>query len=198
MNPWIVAFLSICFSTALTAQISLPRLGFAQDRAACLRPVHGVLGSFVIGEPVARDVVSFGTDNTLLVIKTADHLIAFDAGLNETWRRTAPAGPAQIYFDKVGSAWTAFFPDAEETWRWNGQDVDVERSASNALSRPATIEGDEVVVSGSRVRIRLPEPIVSVQQMGRGLLLLKASERSYALQTDAGEERLYRLPEVTQ
>ena len=58
--------------------ISPPRAGYIRDDAGGLRPVYGVAGSFVLGDPIASGVISAAFSGRLGLAKTAGTLYAFD------------------------------------------------------------------------------------------------------------------------
>ena len=64
----------------LLAQYGLapPLAGFVRDGAGALRPVYGVPGNFVSGEPVARGVEAAIFDGQAGLAKTRDAVYAFD------------------------------------------------------------------------------------------------------------------------
>jgi hypothetical protein len=58
--------------------IKPPLAGFARDRAGALRPVYGVTGSLILGEPIAQGVVAAIFDGLAGLAKTRDGVYAFD------------------------------------------------------------------------------------------------------------------------
>ena len=112
----------VAASAAVCAQTSLapPQAGFMQDGANSFRPVYGIAGNFLLGDPAASAIVSaafsgsFGlskTDSTLLVTDRTGQLIA---------SQDAPQGPAFFAFSADGSPALAYFPSTNLLLHWNG------------------------------------------------------------------------------
>lgn len=80
------------------------------------------------------------------------------------------------------------------------EDAESAKSASNRESARAeaegTLEGDEVVIRRTGVRLRAPAGVSDVETLGKGWLLLRSPSRLYAVRTDAGREEIYALPEA--
>ena len=91
-----------------------------QDGGNSFRPVYGIAGNFLVGDPAASSVVSaafsglFGmlkTDSTLVVTGTRGQAIA---------SQDAPPGPALFAFSADGSPALAYFPGGDLLLAWNG------------------------------------------------------------------------------
>ena len=65
----------------LSAQsgIGPPLAGYMRDSSGALRPVYGVFGNLVLGEPIARGVVAASFSGRVGLARTADGTYAFDA-----------------------------------------------------------------------------------------------------------------------
>ena len=98
------------------AQLVPPRIGLVSDLTGALRPVIGVSGNFLMGDPVARSVLSAACSGTFSFVKTETTLSILD-GVTET-DFPSPAGPALFSF--FGHAGFAFFPSDGSLRRWDG------------------------------------------------------------------------------
>lgn len=110
-----------CISTLALAQISLPRIGFVRDREGALRPLLGVAGAFVLGEPVLTGVVaagSFGSEYALAATKTEVVLVKGDAVV---WRRELPGAEAFGFRRDGRPHWVRFANGSCLTWPVKGE-----------------------------------------------------------------------------
>jgi len=100
-----------------SAQISAPHIGLVRDRAQALRPLQGVAGAFVLGEPVLTGVVSAASAGRFTLAKTATEVVVID-GTEVVERREAPEGMASFGFDLHGKpSWVRFeINNLCETW----------------------------------------------------------------------------------
>ena len=76
----------------LSAQsgIGPPLAGYMRDSSGALRPVYGVFGNLVVGEPIARGVVAASFSGRVGLARTADGTYAFDANGRFLGRVPAP------------------------------------------------------------------------------------------------------------
>ena len=127
----------VAFVIACAAQLSSPLIGFVRTNANELRPVYGVAGAFVLGDPVERDVLSAAfTSVSGLVKKEAEVLVFSRARL--VGRPAAPAGPAQFGFTPAGEpAWIRFESSCHRF-------VKGELQAADADTCPAATEWERV------------------------------------------------------
>ena len=83
------------------AQLSSPLIGYVRTSANELRPVLGVTGAFMLGDPLERDVLSAAfTPKTGLVKKDTEVLLYREGRLMS--RHSAPAGRAAFRFTPGG------------------------------------------------------------------------------------------------
>lgn len=173
------------------AQISIPQIGFVRDPGGNLRPVHGVAGAFVLGEPVAEGVVSAGFSEHYGLAKTeGEVLVLVDGEIRE--RHSAPAGLASFGFDFQGRpGWVRF--ESGECLVW---EQGKPHPGTCPSSEPeASVENDELVLRRDGIRLRLSAPVKSVEALGAGWLALYTESEVYAVRTERGREALFVLPD---
>lgn len=110
-----LAALCICLGAAQAQSgIGMPRAGCLLGPDGALRPVEGIAGAFLAGEPAARGVVSAACSAERALLKTEDAVEIRDGSLRLLARWPAPAGPALFAFG--GDTRTAFvyFPSTHE------------------------------------------------------------------------------------
>jgi len=95
--------------------IDVPRVGYARDSQGLVRPLDGVSGNFLIGDPLADDpAVAFAWNGTLGIRKTDASLEWWDSAGVRVASVDAPAGDVVIGFDRAGSsAWV--FSKSDQT-----------------------------------------------------------------------------------
>jgi hypothetical protein len=182
-----IAIMLLCAGTG-AAQIALPRLGCFVDGGKRLRPVYGVAGNFLIGEPEAEQVVAAACLDTLTVIKREGSLEVRTRGGNI--ERPAPGGTALFGLSEDGSEALVFFPKSGEWLSVSGQSV-------RPLPAPPLPEG-EVLAIGTPERL---DAVVRAEDepYGPALLLprggrVSARGAELVLTNTAGEERTIQLP----
>jgi hypothetical protein len=187
MNTRAIAILLLSAGAA-AAQIAVPRLGCLVDGARRLRPVFGVGGNFLIGDPETEQVVAAACSDTLTVIKRDDSLEIRTR--DNAIERPAPAGTALFGFSEDGRQALAFFPES-------GQWLSVSGRSVRPLDAPPLPEGEVAAVGNPR------QPAAVVRKVGEPndpVLLLpdgaRLSARGWelALTNSAGEERAIALP----
>jgi hypothetical protein len=166
-------------------QISPPSIGYLRDRSGALRPLTGIAGVFILGEPVLDGVLSAGSSGRYAAVKTAGEVILFDNG-TIIERREVNSGPALFTFDRHGRLSTVTISETDENIRWGN---------GNPLRAPVRIDADEVEISESGVRLRLPERCAEPEQIGDGWVAVRGASGIYAIRTLPGQEAVYRLPE---
>jgi hypothetical protein len=170
------------FALALTAQIAPPRVGYVVDRHGALRPVTGVSGAFMVGEPIDHDVLSAAFSGKTLVVKKDRELFV------DSRRFEAPQGPVEIKFDKHGKVSEVFFRDVSLLWTWNGQEYS-ESNAAHPGETTAVIREDEVLIKG--IPVRLPSQPRHISQMGEDWLVIYADGHVFAIR----DLQVFELPE---
>lgn len=174
---------SIRFCTALLlaaagfAQISMPLIGYYRDRSGALRPVHGVAGAFSPGDVLQTDVLSVAWSGSEGFAKTDGELLLLDeSGISR--RLGAPSGPASFGFLSNGKAgWVRF---ADGSCRSFGADC------------PSDLPSPPVL------RLRLPQPVEEIEQLGEGWLLARGKDVIYAVRSRPDVDEAFELPEAGQ
>lgn len=102
--------------TALTP----PQAGFMLDGGNSLRPVYGIAGNFLLGDPAATGVVSAAFSGCLGLLKTDSALIAIDRQGRQVASTDAPDGSALFAFSRDGTMAVAFLTGTQALVTWDG------------------------------------------------------------------------------
>jgi hypothetical protein len=100
------------------AQLAAPQVGFIQDGGNALRPVYGLAGNFVLGDPVAADVEAASFSGSFGMLKTTTALVIVDRQGQVVASRDAPAGRALFAFSRIGAPALAYLPNANVLLQW--------------------------------------------------------------------------------
>jgi hypothetical protein len=191
--------------------ITPPRVGYIRDEAGALRPVYGVAGSFVLGQPInKRPVISAAFSGRLGLAKTATALYAFDREGRRLGRLAATDGPAQFVFSSDGSEAIVFLPGSSEWFRWrNGgfQPVPIENTEETAIPNALSLAGGKSLVvqdnelvlrapDGTEKRTTLTGPILSIEWMGEDWIYIREAGRHTAARLAQDGLEVYRFPEA--
>jgi hypothetical protein len=105
------AFLLLIASCAWSqSEIEIPSAGMIVDPSGSLRSVQGVAGNFLLGPPMASEVLSAACSEQLCLAKTDSKL------LSATGQVDAPPGPAVFGLDRDTAV--IFFPQSRTFARW--------------------------------------------------------------------------------
>lgn len=180
-------------STAL-AQLRAPVTGVVRDKTGALRPLVGVAGALIAGEPIATGVLSAAFSGTAGLAKTDGEVLVFDSE-RILERKPAPAGPAVFQFSKDGKPALACFPATGELWRWTSEGISVE-SGSEWPAQMDRIrrDGNQLVVSKTQARITAPDG--EMEQMSDEWVVIHSSDGDWAIRIENGKEAVLRVPEV--
>jgi hypothetical protein len=198
---------------ALLAQsgITPPRVGYIRDEAGALRPVYGVAGSFVLGQPInKRPVISAAFSGHLGLAKTATALYAFNREGQRLGRLAAADGPAQFVFSPDGSEAIVFVPGTSEWFRWRDggfQPVPIENTEETVIPAGLSLVGGRSLVAadndlvlckpdGTETRTTLTGPILSIEWMGEDWIYVREAERHTAARLAEDGLEVYRFPEA--
>lgn len=116
-----VLFATVSIAAGMAwAQTSLtpPQLGFMQD-AANLRPVYGIAGNFLLGDPVAVGVSSAAYSGSYGWVKTNSIVAVIDKAGSIVASADAPDGPALFAFAPTGEPALAYLTAANQLLTWN-------------------------------------------------------------------------------
>ncbi len=104
--------------------IRRPRAGMFRDRAGDLRPVFGVSGAFVLGDPLAEKVESSSFSSNIGVVKTEAKLQIRDGSGKILHEWEVPTGRARAAISPDGTKVTAFFFETGELRYWSSETPD--------------------------------------------------------------------------
>ena len=115
--------LLFAFSIAVVAiaqsTLAPPALGFVRDNGGALRPVLGLAGNFILGDPIVSNVSSTAFSGSFGFAKTSGALIIFDARGRTILSSDAPPGPALFAFSRTGQQGLVFYPQSGALLSWN-------------------------------------------------------------------------------
>lgn len=140
MTKYIFTFIAM-LGTAAWAQptIAPPQIGFMLDSAGALRPVSGVAGNFVLGDPIAKTVLSAAFSGSAGWMKTDSSLAVFDATGHAIATTHAPKGPALFAFSSTGQPALAYLIGSSELVAWSGEKFIAVPLDSTALAADAVV-----------------------------------------------------------
>jgi hypothetical protein len=201
--------LALIAAGGLLAQSGIhpPQAGYIRDGARALRPVYGMAGSFILGAPVANEVLSAAFSGRIGLAKTAGMISVFDAEGHLVAQSEVGGGPARITFSRDGSQATAFLLDSGESIRWTGARFRVESGIPAAFSLELAdgtlvlAEGGELVFrksNGLEIRSSLEGEVLSIEQMGEAWIHVSQAGKHLAARLVEDRIEVYRLPEAAQ
>jgi hypothetical protein len=119
MKPPLILF---AFATAVCAQPTLapPQVGFFQDGANSFRPLLGIAGNFVLGNPALSGVLNAAYSGSSGLVKTDTSVIMTDNQGQALATTDAPSGPALFAFRQDASPAFAYFASAHLLYEWSG------------------------------------------------------------------------------
>jgi hypothetical protein len=121
--------------TALTA----PQAGLIRDTAHSLRPVYGIAGNFLLGDPVATGVVSATYSGLYGLIKTDSTVAVIDRAGSIAASIAAPEGTALFAFARIGDSALAYLSASDKLLVWDG------RAFETVPFSPTMLAGSAVV-----------------------------------------------------
>jgi hypothetical protein len=107
-------------AVAWAQTLTPPQAGFMQDAANSFRPVYGIAGNFLPGDPVAGGVVSAAYSGSYGLIKTSSAVIVTDRTGSIVASNSEPDGPALFAFTRSGEPALAYMPVANTLLAWDG------------------------------------------------------------------------------
>ncbi|MBC7925382.1 MAG: hypothetical protein H7039_06955 [Bryobacteraceae bacterium] len=179
-------------SGKMSGQISAPTIGFVRDLAGALRPVLGIPGAFVLGEPIATGVVAVGSSGKYTIASTATELILI-AGDEIVWRgRAAGSGeassPAESFAFKTNGRpnWVRFLDGTCATWAAKAIEPQSAECPAAEEARPAL---------ATLLRQQPPENTESYESVAPEWVVLRGREQLH-LARIGDKEAVYALPEA--
>ncbi len=192
MRPRYFAFFALA-SVAAAQSLSVPRVGFMLDQSHRIRPVFGMAGNFILGEPLTRDgeFLSFAFSGKSGLAKTATQILLLDSEGATTQTFDAPPGKALFAFHADGSPAHCYFEATGDLVRIGPTGLEPqERPILPDSLRAIGVADDkgtpEILTADSTAKVR------KIQPMGEGWTQIERTEGSYAVRTETGAE--YRLP----
>src|SRR5579864_2698828 len=107
--------------TVLTA----PQAGFMQDASHSLRPVYGIAGNFLLGDPVAVEVISAAYSGSYGLIKTDSAVAVIDKTGSIAACVAMSDGPVLYAFATTGEPALVYLMAANTLLAWNSRAFDV-------------------------------------------------------------------------
>ena len=157
--------------------ITGPLIGYVRDLRGDLRPVFGVSGAFVLGDPIEQGVLSASFSQSAGLVKKEKQLLIFRDG-KPVRSIDAPEGGAWFGFEPNGGPnWVRFANGSCLVWRSGAP----ETGPCPAAEEPAA--GD------------MPERVESVESMGADWLAVRTASGIWAVRIRP-ERTVYRLPEA--
>jgi hypothetical protein len=116
----ILTTLSFIACVAYAQTLTPPQVGFMQDAANSFRPVYGIAGNFLPGDPVALGVVSAAYSGSYGLIKTSSAVLVTDRAGSIAASNSEPDGPALFAFTRSGDPALAYIPATNALLAWDG------------------------------------------------------------------------------
>jgi hypothetical protein len=113
-----LALLLLSLAAVAWTQIAPPQVGFTLDASSSFRPVYGITGNFLLGDPVLGGVTSAAFSGTFGLAKTDSALLALDRIGQILTSLDVEPGPALFAFTADGSPAVAYLPASNQWWRW--------------------------------------------------------------------------------
>jgi hypothetical protein len=121
-RAWIPQLILLLPAAIASAQpeVSPPQVGFIEDGARALRPVFGIASNFILGTPVAANVVTQVFSGSLGLLKTGSSLTAFDPQGTPIASVDAEPGPALFAFSPARDTALIYLPSSNSLIEWRG------------------------------------------------------------------------------
>lgn len=135
------SFLSLAIATMACAQpaIAPPQIGFIQDSSNALRPVIGIAGNFLLGDPMQIGLTSAAFSGSSGMVKTDSSLLAIDRQGQVITSADAPSGAALFAFSRTGAPSFVYLVDANAWMVWDGQQFQPAAFDLSAFDSPVVI-----------------------------------------------------------
>jgi len=145
-----VALFLVYASAWAQSGIAPPQLGFVEDGSHALRPAYGLAGNFILGPPVAANIVSEAFSGSLGLLKTDSSLAAFDSQGKLLASTAVAAGPALFAFSpnasSNGSCALVYIASSNSLLEWRG-----------SAFAPVSLNNEELI-PGAVLAIAFPSP----------------------------------------
>ncbi|HYL73458.1 MAG TPA: hypothetical protein VEU96_04600 [Bryobacteraceae bacterium] len=133
--------LSMAIAAMACAQPGLapPQIGFIQDSSNALRPVIGIAGNFLLGDPMQTGLTSAAFSGLSGMVKTDSALLAIDRQGQPVAASDAPSGSALFAFSQSGAPSFVYFVDANAWMTWDGQQFQPGAFDLSAFDSPVVV-----------------------------------------------------------
>ena len=121
MKPQLIVFFMVLASAWAQLGLIAPKVGLIQDDANVVRPVYGIAGNFVVGDPLASGVISAAFSGKFGLVKTHATLAVIDRSGQTIASMETPRGPALLSFDSSGAPAFAYLTEVGSLLAWDGQ-----------------------------------------------------------------------------
>lgn len=135
----LIATLSFVAGAAWAQTLTPPQTGFMQGAANSFRPVYGIAGNFLPGDPVACGVVSAAYSGSYGLLKTSSAVIVTDRAGSIIATNSEPDGPALFAFKRTGEPALVLMPAANTLLAWDGAAFDPVPFDPTTLSASAVL-----------------------------------------------------------
>lgn len=115
-----ILILAVAATASAQPAVTAPQIGFMLDSGGALRPVYGLAGNFVLGDPVAKGVLSAAYSGTAGWLKTDSSLAVFDSHGHTIASQAAPSGPALFALSTDGTPAFAYLVSSNALLQWSG------------------------------------------------------------------------------
>jgi hypothetical protein len=123
MKALMAALSFLAVSAWAQPAIAPPQIGFIQDTAGTMRPVYGLAGNFLMGEPIAAGVISGAFSGSFGWTKTDSTVNVTDSQGQAIAAADAPDGPALFAFGSDGKPALAYLFLSNTLLQWSGAEL---------------------------------------------------------------------------
>jgi hypothetical protein len=120
MKAHLAAFSFLAVSAWAQPAIAPPQVGFMQDTAGSLRPVYGLAGNFLTGDPMSWGVISAAYSGSFGLVKTDSTVVVTDVQGQAIATSDVPPGPALFAFAGEGKPALAYLFTSNTLLQWSG------------------------------------------------------------------------------
>ncbi len=133
--------LCLAIAAAVCAQpaIAPPQIGFIQDSSNALRPVIGIAGNFLLGDPTQTGLTAAAFSGSSGIVKTDSSLLAIDRQGHVIASTDAPSGSALFAFSRSGAPSFVYLIYANAWMVWDGQQFQPAAFDLSAFDSPVVI-----------------------------------------------------------
>lgn len=111
-------FVLLTATTLAAGDLRAPHVGYVGDRDGGLRPVFGLGGNFIVGEPAAHGVRSAVFSGGFGLIHAGNELLLVNSALEVLSRAALPASGALLAVSADGRTAAAYLTETEELCRF--------------------------------------------------------------------------------